>query len=498
MGPLSESAGAVSHEPGPARAGLRPALLLAVLCALGALARVAALFMHGPLHPDEFFQYLEPAWVHLTGVGIEAWEFRDGLRSWVLPFYNGAWLAAFMAAGVKRGELLVLLVQVQTALLNSLLIWFAYRGGASCARQLSGTPRDAALLAHGTGFAGGTCAAFLSASFPYLIVHAGHTLSEQPSMLALLAGLVEISELSEQPGPESRETLKKAALGGLLLSLSACLRIANGPLVLIAPLYLLITRRLRAFSALALAALALALAFALVDLFTWGEFAHSYVAYLKFNLVEGKAANFGTAPWWHYLDCLWKRAPVASPLLLLAALLGLRRNFLFMVPLLSGLLYLSTQPHKEDRFVLFVWPLLFTAAGGVLGAAVARAYASERAGRARLMRAAFPLGLALLTPLDGAFHLRDLTWLGEGRFLLQTVVSKDPTLTGLMIDGPIFAGGALWLGRSAPNMDFDRELLKNPLISHVLVESDSKQRRQAEAQGFQVVTEQRGLVIMRR
>jgi hypothetical protein len=271
----------------------------------------------------------------------------------------------------------------------------------------------------------------------------------------------------------------------------------------------LYTRRWRAFSALALAALLLALAFSLVDLFTWGKFAHSYVAYIKFNLVEGKAANFGTAPWWHYLESLWKRAPVAGPLLLCVALCGLRRNFLFMVPLLLGLLYLSTQPHKEDRFVLFVWPLLFTAAGGVLGAVIARARAAgsgsredPRAptytGKARMMRAAFPLGLALITPLDGSFHMRDLTWLGEGRFLLQSVVASDPTLTGLLIDGPIFAGGALWLGRHAPNMDFDRGLLKNPLISHVLVESDSKERRQAEEQGFRVVHEKRGLVILRR
>jgi hypothetical protein len=47
-------------------------------------------------------------------------------------------------------------------------------------------------------------------------------------------------------------------------------------------------------------------------------------------------------------------------------------------------------------------------------------------------------------------------------------------------------------------MDFDRGLLKNPLISHVLVESDSKERRQAEEQGFRVVHEKRGLVILRR
>ncbi len=481
---------------------LRPALVLFALCLLGAAVRVYAVFAHGPLHPDEFFQYLEPAYVHLTGVGIDAWEFRDGLRSWVLPFYNGAWIAAFMAVGVKRGETLVHLVQVQTALLNASVVWFAFRGGANVARKLSAGAADGGE----DGFWGGLFAAFMCAFFPYFVVHAGHTLSELPSLLALFAGLVEIAELREEERPETRATIKKAALAGLLLSLSACLRIANGPLVLIAPLWLLLTGRFRALLALVLAALLPVLLFGLVDKLTWGEFAHSYVAYIRFNFIEGKAANFGTAPWWQYGESLWRRSLVAGPLLLLVALFGLRHNFVFMVPLLSGVLYLSMQAHKEDRFVLFVWPLLFTGAGGVLGALFARARAagtlfdSRASVRAALnvVGAVLAFGLVLATPLEGALYMKDITWLGEGRFLAETVVGDDPRMTGLLIDGPIFGGGALWIGRRAPHLDVDPGLLPNPLITHVIVESDSRTRAHATAQGFKFVREINGMVIMRR
>src|SRR3954464_3796643 len=60
-------------------------------------------------HPDEIFQYLEPAWRMLGHDTIVTWEWRDGIRGWFLPtlFVGpvalGDWLApggrgAFMAS----------------------------------------------------------------------------------------------------------------------------------------------------------------------------------------------------------------------------------------------------------------------------------------------------------------------------------------------------------------------------------------------------------------
>jgi phosphatidylinositol glycan class B len=477
---------------GSARAQNR-AVLIFVLCALGAVARGLSVFLDPPMHPDEFFQYLEPAYMHLTGVGVEPWEFRDGLRSWVLPFYNGAWLSAFMAVGVSRGETLVRLVQLQGALVNAVLVWVAYRGGASCTRKLLAAP----YTEQGAGFAGGAFAAFLCASFPLLVIYAGHTLSELPSLLFLLAGFVQVSELTED-GVEPALARRKAAVAGALLSFGACLRIANGPLVLVAPLWLLITRRYGALAALTLAALVPALLFGLVDLLTWGTFAHSYVEYVKFNFVEGKAANFGTAPASYYLEFLAKRAPYAGGALFLAACFGVRRNFIFFAPLLLGLGYLSTQPHKEERFILFVWPLLFVAAGAVLGAAFTRARAAQGKALADRLRFVLPLVLALATPLDGAWRLQELRWLGDARFLAETVVGDDPSLTGLLIDAPIFAGGALWLGTRAPHMDVAADVLPNPLITHVVVASDSANRARAEAAGFKPLRHVKELLVLRR
>jgi hypothetical protein len=169
---------------------------------------------------------------------------------------------------------------------------------------------------------------------------------------------------------------------------------------------------------------------------------------------------------------------------------------MFLLPLLLGLLYLSTQPHKEERFVLFVWPLLFITAGAVLGALWLR-FLRGQVARPWFYRA-LPFVLVLAVAIDGALHADDRSWLGIGRFRAESIVAEDHTLTGMMIDAPIFAGGALWLGVRAPHFDFTKGVLPNPLITHVVVESDSKQRSQAEAQGFKPIRYVNDLVILRR
>ncbi|HEX6240612.1 MAG TPA: hypothetical protein VFZ61_06960, partial [Polyangiales bacterium] len=76
---------------------------LAAIVLGAALLRLWEAQDNSTIHPDEYFQYLEPAWFHVTGTGLATWEWRDGVRSWVLPFYNGAWLALLLKLGVRPG-----------------------------------------------------------------------------------------------------------------------------------------------------------------------------------------------------------------------------------------------------------------------------------------------------------------------------------------------------------------------------------------------------------
>src|SRR5271157_4049627 len=61
-----------------------------------ALGLRVGLAIHFPnvFHPDEIFQTLEPAHRLVYGYGVTTWEWREGIRSWVLP----AFLAGVMRA----------------------------------------------------------------------------------------------------------------------------------------------------------------------------------------------------------------------------------------------------------------------------------------------------------------------------------------------------------------------------------------------------------------
>ena len=59
---------------------------LIAFCAAGAAVRLGAAIAFTRIErPDEIFQNLEPAYRLWTGHGIITWEWRDGIRSWLLP-----------------------------------------------------------------------------------------------------------------------------------------------------------------------------------------------------------------------------------------------------------------------------------------------------------------------------------------------------------------------------------------------------------------------------
>src|ERR1700716_2210650 len=135
-----------------------------MLLTLGAATRLAAFLLHPALHPDEFFQYLEPAWKQLHGYGWTTWEWMVGLRSWVLPGYHGAWMALLDLIAIRDGGTQQAFLQLHWAAATLLLIPIAYR-------------------------AGGFFAAVLCALWPELLYFAPHTLTEVPSAILATWGI---------------------------------------------------------------------------------------------------------------------------------------------------------------------------------------------------------------------------------------------------------------------------------------------------------------------
>ena len=58
---------------------------LIVILLVAAASRLSLAFWPNFHHPDEIFQYLEPAWRMLGHDSIVSWEWRYGIRGWLLP-----------------------------------------------------------------------------------------------------------------------------------------------------------------------------------------------------------------------------------------------------------------------------------------------------------------------------------------------------------------------------------------------------------------------------
>jgi GPI mannosyltransferase 3 len=476
---------------------------LAVIVGLGLVLRAFALRFEPGHHPDEVFQYLEPAWLRLSGAGVETWEWRADLRSWVLPGYHGAWMALLVRLGVPEGITLATTLRAHWALLSLTMVWAAWRGSALLARRLRRVPAgsDANDLPH--GWQAGLLGALLCTAFPILVRFSVHTLSELASMICMVWALVLCGELVESPAKASAKTWWT----GLLTGLGVCLRIQHAPVALVVAAWLLLARRGRTLaSVVAVAMLPVAL-FGAVDWVTWGKPFASYIAYIKFNLIEKGADVFGTQPPGWYVRQFWNRLPVGLPLLGLLGLLGVRATWPFLASAVGLTALLSTQAHKEERFAMLAWPLLLVAAAGYAGAwLAARSSQASAAATPRPSRwrrawtwAAAALGVALVLG-DGAWHCggNDFDGLTRSRFEAQAWIGRRPGVSGLLCDEPLYLGGYTWFGRPFPQLQFDAGLLANPLFSHVLVGRDPAQATAAQQAGFVVVHRAGDVVVLER
>jgi GPI mannosyltransferase 3 len=474
----------------------RLGLALSAVFVAGLVARLAVFAFERPHHPDEFFQYLEPAWYHLTGVGAEAWEWRRGVRSWVLPGYNGAWMALLLKLGVHHGSVIAKLVRLHWTILSLCLVWAGWRGGSLVARRLGarGEPCDDGAPA---GWQGGLAGAVLCAGFPWLLRFSTHTLSEMAALLCLAPAIVLAGEVIED---ELSARNLKALSAGVLLGLGTGLRLQYAPVALVAGIALLAGRRFRKLAVVVLGALAVLLFFGLVDLLTWKGLFASFVRYVQFNFLEGGAANFGVLPSKWYSSQLFHRLPYGLPVLGVACLLGIRRSWALVSAALAVVALHTFQAHKEERFVALFWPLVLIAAAGCIGGWAGRASSGRpfwpRSSRLRLAIAAVVVVGVLV---DGGLHAAGNDFdMPPERFAAHAWVGRQTDLTGLLYDEPLFVGGYLCFGQPFPQVQFAKDLLANPLFTHVLAGRDSRPAELAQAAGFRIVYGAGDFVVLRR
>ena len=429
---------------------------LALLVALAAAARLAAWALRPSLHPDAYFQYLEPAWLHLHGYGWPPWEMAAGLRSWVLPGYHGTLFALFDWLGVHQGAAQVRLLQLHWALLSVLVVPAAFR-------------------------AGGLWAALAAALLPELLFYAPQTLTEVPAAILAAWGCALWLEGRGLDGPAER---RKLAWAAALLSFCVCLRLPNAPLLVVPVMDLSLRRRWPALGAAALAAVPPLLCFGGLDWLTWGRPFHAMHAFLDYSFLQGRAAEHGTSPWYDYFATNAAGFGCAA----LLALCALGRSW----PAFSGaallVILLSTQPHKEERFLLAAWPLLAMAVGLAVERWRSRAAAL---GAVLLLLAANGADLWRRPPKDftGRAGLLDAeAWVGQ-----------RPDATGLLVEGRFhLSGGFAWLGKNLPLETFHPALLQNPIFNYAAVPDGSSEEEWCKRFGLKRAWSARGFSVWNR
>jgi phosphatidylinositol glycan class B len=295
--------------------------------------------------PDEIHQSLEPAHRLVFGYGLVAWEFSEGARNWAFPGLIAGLMAAVAGLGGDTPDVylpVIRLVFVAMSLGTALGIYrLARNWGAS---------EEAA--------AAGAAVWALAAPSIYF---AHRAMSENAATVAavwavgfLLAPLA------------SRRSLW---LGASLLGFSVLFRIQMGVLV-IGVLGVLAARRNWRGLRECLAVLSVwAVAYGLIDALAWsdtpgatyGGWFHSAILYLRFTLIEGRSAEWGTSSPGYYAEFIFRSMPIIAACLGIGLLAGLRYASALSVLALLFIAAHSAIPHKEFRFILPMLPLAVAA-----------------------------------------------------------------------------------------------------------------------------------------
>ncbi len=333
---------------------------------------------------DEIWQYLEPAWHLVAGPWIQTWDYREGLRSWLIPEL----LSVPMGVGHALSPdttLHLLLVRLTLAALSLVIVGAAVSLGLRLSRL------------HGI------LAGFVAAIWFELLFFAPRALSE-PIGLALLMGAIWLLLARDRPGP------RQFAFAGLLMGLCFVARIQYAPALL--TLAILTARKdwrgawlpLLAGGCGALAIDALAnLATGAVP-FRW------MIEAARINIVEGRAKAYGVMPLTGYFTILaWYWYLALVPILLLAWVGAKRYPALLWIALVHLACH-SLIAHKEYRFVLASSTLL------VLLAAIGSADLLRRVPRERLALAT----IAALTAWAGTSAV-----LARGNFAPSWTMETD-------------------------------------------------------------------------
>ncbi|MDP9422395.1 MAG: hypothetical protein M3Q19_06110 [Pseudomonadota bacterium] len=293
------------------------------LAALAILLRVLAFNPYSAHAPDEIIQYLEQAHRIVFGYGVVPWEFREFIRSWLIPLMLvppmqlGEWLD-------PGGTLYLILPRAMVAALNFAPVLAAWVIG----RRIS--------LQH--AIVGMAVVAIWVESVAFSV----QTLSESLGVAAFMTAAALLHRQAKMP----------AIVGaGALLALACLFRFQFGPATALFGA-LMAGKDWRIWKGLILGGVPVVIAGGLIDL-AMGLTPYEWIINnYRFNIAEGKMRAIAGEPqplrYVLYQIESWQLALLVIPLLLLA---GWRRHKALMAAALVNLILHQLIDHKEYRYI---------------------------------------------------------------------------------------------------------------------------------------------------
>lgn len=312
---------------------------------------VTAWFSIGHNKPDEHFQILEFAQYKLGLIDAAdlPWEFNARIRSAIQPWLALIFIKSLHFVHVTNPFTIALIMR----LFSALLLWAVIYRLSVALRQKYFHDRMWADLFY--------YSSFFVWFVPYLCVRFS---SENFSTLFLLLALLSLTL--------DARSYKNLALTGLFLGLSALFRYQLAIPAAGIFLWLLIVAKVPVRRILVSAAsFAGMIAFGyMLDYLFYNEAVFTLWNYFKVNLLEGRAAEFSTEPWYFYLlEFLVYGIPPISTVLFIFFVYGAYRlrNDLFVWAIVPYILVHFILSHKELRFMFpAFYPLIFLAVYGMM------------------------------------------------------------------------------------------------------------------------------------
>jgi hypothetical protein len=399
------------------------------VAAVVAVHLVAAWFNAGFLNADEHYQIIEFAQYKLgyQPASALAWEFAMRMRPALQPWVAAVAIRGHHALGLMSPFAIAFSLRLLSTLLAMAVSFELCR---RCLRSAGRTARQVAL--------------FMSFFLWLAPTLHGRFSSENWSGLWFAAGLCLLMDALDQ-GPRRARSAILAAFAGLLWALAFYSRFQMAIAIAGVVLWLLIVRR-RSTALVAVIAVSFAVGCGLnevIDHWLYGVWTFAPLNYFDVNLIQGKAATFGTAPWWMvplYLGVVLIPPYSGAILALLAIGSWYARREMIVWIAVPFVIAHAALAHKEARFLI---PLLYIV-GPWLAVCLDRLPAHARAtfGRwrrtptGRLNVAAFSainflaLSVAIVSPANDSIRLDQ--WLWEyGRQLRPGIYAFDERSTGL-------------------------------------------------------------------